>query len=130
MPHYSGDVADLAEPAVKIARAKPSVPVPAKTEAELAAAAALAGKWSVVRAQGQSPCALQLKTAQFGANYAASSVCFGKPNVWAWTIREDALILFDHKSEAIGSFLRSETGGWNEAKEGGAPMLRLVRLGP
>ncbi|WP_209009033.1 AprI/Inh family metalloprotease inhibitor [Pseudovibrio japonicus] len=129
MPHQSGDMADLVEPAVMKARAKPSVPVPAKPEAERAAAAALAGKWSVVRAGGQRPCALQLKTAQFGANYAASSVCFGRPNVWAWTIEEDALVLFDHKSEVIGSFRRSETGGWNEAKEGGGPALRLVRLG-
>ncbi len=129
MPHYSGDVADLAEPAVKIARAKPTVPAPAKTETERAAAAALAGKWSVVRAQGQSPCALQLKTAQFGVNYAASSVCFGRPNVWAWTMKEDALVLFDHKSEVIGSFRRSEAGSWTEANEGGGPALRLVRLG-
>ncbi|QUS54678.1 AprI/Inh family metalloprotease inhibitor [Pseudovibrio brasiliensis] len=129
VPHISGSVEELAETTVKKSNEKPVVERAIKTEAELAAVTALAGKWSVVRKQGQKPCALQLKTVQFGKNYSASSVCSGKPNVWAWNTKEDALVLYDHRSEVIGSFHKNEVGSWKEAKAGGDPALRLIRHG-
>ncbi|KZL05660.1 AprI/Inh family metalloprotease inhibitor [Pseudovibrio sp. Ad26] len=129
VPTYVGDPADLAELAVKKSNANLTVASTHKTTEKLAAIAALAGKWSVIRGEGQTPCALQLKTAQFGGNYAASSVCSGEPNVWSWNMRQDVLLLFDHRSQVIASFHESEGGNWREAREGGDPALGLVRLG-
>ncbi|WP_108818279.1 AprI/Inh family metalloprotease inhibitor [Pseudovibrio sp. Alg231-02] len=129
VPNYVGETPDLTEAAAKNSNAKPTVVSAQKTAEELATVVVLAGKWSVMRGEGQNPCALQLKTAQFGGNYAASSVCSGTPNVWAWNVRQDALVLFDHRNEVIGSFHESGNGRWEEAQEGGAPALGLVRLG-
>ncbi len=128
VPHHLGDTADLAEPTPDKSNVKQATASSQKTDEELATVAELAGKWSVVR-EGKTPCALQLKTAQFGRNYLAGSVCSGKPNVWAWNTRQDALLLFDNKSELIASFHESENGKWRNGQEGGEPALHLVPLG-
>ncbi|SDR37682.1 AprI/Inh family metalloprotease inhibitor [Pseudovibrio sp. Tun.PSC04-5.I4] len=118
---------DLADTPLRETNQKSSVSRRQPTEEHLTGLLELAGKWSVVRSDAQKPCALQLKTAQFGANFAASSVCSGNPNIWSWNRTEQTLELFDHRGDNIASLTKSSAGGWVGTRNDTGALIGLVQ---
>lgn len=118
---------DFADTSLRENNSKPLVSRSQPTQEHLTALLELAGKWSVVRSDAQKPCALQLKTAQFGANFAASSVCSGNPNIWSWNRTDQTLELFDHRGDRIASLTQSGAGGWAGVRSDTGTSIRLAQ---